>query len=184
MLEVQPPLKSLFTHSFRETAEVVGKGEPLPEFDLYCPIMSLALAFQTTLDTAPADVPYLEAPPGHLAKWRQRLGPRRGRRIGVVWAGHPETPTDFRRSMPLPTFLEAFPEGVELVALQTELREGDAAIIAGDPRLQFFGPDLESFADTAALASLVDQVVTVEFLARPSRRRAGQAGLASAVPRT
>ncbi len=41
---------------------VLNKGTPLPPFDLHCPLMSLPLAFGTTLDSVPAEVPYLAAP--------------------------------------------------------------------------------------------------------------------------
>lgn len=39
-LEVQPPLKALF-RSLEGVSTLLGRGEPLPDFDLHCPIMSL-----------------------------------------------------------------------------------------------------------------------------------------------
>ena len=44
-------------------AQIVASGEPLPEFDLYCPIMSLPLMFNTTSATIPWNGPYLHARP-------------------------------------------------------------------------------------------------------------------------
>ena len=40
---------------------VIEEGELLPSFDLVCPIMSLALAFKTTIKNIPSSIPYLEA---------------------------------------------------------------------------------------------------------------------------
>lgn len=36
---------------------IVEKGEPLPDFDLHCPTMSLPWAFKTTIATVPANIP-------------------------------------------------------------------------------------------------------------------------------
>ncbi len=38
-------------------AAVIARGEPLPAFDLHCPLLSLPLAFATELATIPADDP-------------------------------------------------------------------------------------------------------------------------------
>ena len=53
---------SLMT-TLRGVTEVVSDREPLPDHDVRCPMMSLPLAFGTTIETIPADVPYLHADP-------------------------------------------------------------------------------------------------------------------------
>ncbi|WP_245986226.1 tetratricopeptide repeat protein [Azospirillum thermophilum] len=83
VLEVQPPLLPL-VRGLEGVAQVIGRGDPLPSFDLECPLMSLPLAFGTTLDGVPAAVPYLRPDPARVARWRKRLG-RGGRRS--VWCG-------------------------------------------------------------------------------------------------
>ena len=45
------------------------------------------MAFNTTLATIPAKVPYLTAPPELVTRWRERLGARRALRVGLCWAG-------------------------------------------------------------------------------------------------
>ena len=52
---------------------LVRRGAPLPSFDVHCPLMSLPLAFGTTLATIPATVPYLKVPAERLEKWRGKL---------------------------------------------------------------------------------------------------------------
>src|SRR5580693_8914590 len=54
--ELQPVLSQL------EDVAVVASGEPLPAFDLHCPLLSLPLACGTKLQTIPAAAPYLAAP--------------------------------------------------------------------------------------------------------------------------
>ncbi len=72
VIEVQPELKELLA-VIEGVASVVVRGEPLPPFDLHCPLASLPLACKTELSRIPADIPYLHAPAESIAKWRRRL---------------------------------------------------------------------------------------------------------------
>ncbi len=74
VLECQPPLQSLLAHS-RCADQVIAMGAETPPFDCYVPLLHLPAIFQTSLETVPAEVPYLtpattralpETPPGHL----------------------------------------------------------------------------------------------------------------------
>src|ERR1051326_2091478 len=58
LLGVQKPLRLLAT-SVPGVSLVRPDGEPLPDFDTYCPLLSLPLAFGTELATIPANIPYL-----------------------------------------------------------------------------------------------------------------------------
>ncbi|MFX5340212.1 hypothetical protein ABTD27_19610, partial [Acinetobacter baumannii] len=58
ILQVQPALASLLRQL--PDVHVVARGEKLPQFDLQVPLMSLPRIFGTTLDTIPAQVPYLQ----------------------------------------------------------------------------------------------------------------------------
>jgi hypothetical protein len=83
-------------------------------------------------------------------------------RIGVVWSGNVSHVNDRNRSIDLATFLQGFPNSVQLVCLQQELRADDARVLAHDDRVSFHGPQIKDFADTAALIELVDLVVCVD----------------------
>ena len=65
-------------------SEIIVRGEKSPPFDAWTPMMSLPLAFRTTLATIPAAVPYLHADPERSADWKQRLSAFPGRKIGLV----------------------------------------------------------------------------------------------------
>src|SRR5438105_14249161 len=52
---------------------LIGRGEPLPEFDLHIPLLSLPLALRTELDTIPGGVPYLKVDPAAMRSWCERL---------------------------------------------------------------------------------------------------------------
>ena len=51
-----------------EAAEAVAVGQPLPEFDLHCPLLSLPLVFRTTPRNIPARIPYVVPDPRLVAE--------------------------------------------------------------------------------------------------------------------
>lgn len=161
LLEVQPPLRSLL-QGLPGALRVLCPGDPLPAFDLQCPLLSLPLAFDTRLDTIPAAVPYLRASPAKIAQWQSALGPRTRPRVGLVWSGSGSHAHDRKRSIALAEFLALLPAGVQPVSLQKEVREADLPALQARPDLLHFGDALADFSDTAALCELVDVVVCVD----------------------
>jgi hypothetical protein len=135
----------------------------LPAYDLHCPLLSLPLAFDTRLATIPAAVPYLSADPERTARWRQRLGARRRRRVGIAFSGNPQHGLDALRSIPAAYFTSALrQEGIEFHLLQRQIRPADATALAEFAHLQTHTEELHDFADTAALISLMDLVISVD----------------------
>ena len=161
ILEVPAPLKRLMS-SLAGPAEVVAFGDALPAFDLHCPLMSLPLAFGTTAAQIPAAIPYLTAESQAVKRWQERLGPQRKRRIGLVWSGGRLLKNDRNRSVSLPRLAPLLKQDLEFVSLQKELRSGDAEWLAAAGRIAHFGADQHDFAETAALVSLMDGVVSVD----------------------
>lgn len=161
VLEVQPVLRELLA-SVPGVTRVIAWGDPLPSLDYHCPLMTLPLAFGTTLATIPATVPYVSADPGRVARWQERLGPRTRPRVGLVWAGSAFHRNDRRRSLALATLLPLLEAGVEVISLQRDLREADTAVLKAEPRLRHVGDELEGFADTAGVLACLDLLVTVD----------------------
>ena len=156
------PLKSLLT-GIDGAAEIFARGEALPAFDLHCPLMSLPLALGTTLETVPAEVPYLQAPVERVAYWRARLGEQRLPRVGVVWAGSATHKNNHNRSIALARFASLLSlSGVEFVSLQNEVAAAEQPILAHHAGLIEVGRELRDFADTAAVISQLDLVVAVD----------------------
>ena len=166
LLQVQPGLGDLLSGQ-ADGVRVLESGEPLPPFDFHCPLMSLPLALGlhkseiTTLRT-----PYLRAAPERIELWRKRMDgpgtPAGSPRIGIVCSGNPAHQRDNQRSIPLNQFLRALPDGMKAVCLQPELREADADALRADGCVTFLGKELANFADTAALISTLDLVITVD----------------------
>ena len=161
ILEVQPPLKPLLSQI--ASVEVIGNGDPVPEFDMHCPLLSLPLAFGTNIDTIPAGIPYIAAPAGRAERLEALLPPRQGPRIGLVWSGNATHKDDHNRSISLARLrplLEA--PGIQFVSLQKELRDADAQVLAQDSRMTDLGRHFGDFDDTAAAIDLVDLVISVD----------------------
>jgi Flp pilus assembly protein TadD len=165
VLEVQRPLVRLM-RSLPGIAQVLAKGDPLPDFDLHCPMMSLPLAFDTRLGTVPSTPAYLSADPDDTQAWADRMAAEAGDafKVGLVWAGNPRRHSpdlaaiDRKRSM-APDLLAplAAIEGVRCYSLQ---KDGPSAPPTM-PLIDHMG-EMDDFAATAALVANLDLVITVD----------------------
>ncbi|MCZ8143164.1 MAG: tetratricopeptide repeat protein [Acetobacteraceae bacterium] len=156
---VQDPLLRLIK-DFAPGVTVVGQNDEADGFDLHAPLLTLPLAFGTRLETIPAfENGYLTAPPEDVARWHQRLPA--GRRIGLVWSGSQTHANDTNRSLALAKLLPLFQPGDVWVSLQKEVRDRDRATLAGSGILDV-SAELGDFADTAALISALDLVISVD----------------------
>ncbi len=162
ILEVQNSLHELMG-SLSGGARVLAKGDPLPDFDLQCPLLSLPRAFGTELATIPSATPYLFVPPSRAGKWGARLGPCNRPRIGLAWSGDPTHSNDRNRSIALDRFLPLLTgSDATFVSLQREVRAGDAAMLQSRSDVLHFGAELKDYSDTAALLSNLDLVISVD----------------------
>lgn len=161
LVQVYPDLVEL-VRAMPSASQVISTDDPVPDVDLRTPVMSLPLAFRTTLSHVPAGVPYLAVPQVRLVRWRDRLGPGRRRRIGVAWSGSAHSYG--RSAVPAALLAPAFDlVDAEWHCLQSEIREGDRAWLAAEaPHVHLHDHALVDFADTAALISCLDEVVTVD----------------------
>jgi tetratricopeptide (TPR) repeat protein len=139
------------------------RTDPLPAFDVHCPMMSLPLAFETSLDTIPSPASYLLRPLAtHLQGWEDRLGPHDRLRVGLVWSGNPKHRNDHNRSLPLRALTRILDADATFVSLQKDPRPADKAILLERSDIVDFTGLLGDFADTAALVSCLDLVITVD----------------------
>ena len=161
VLEVEAPLQPLMAMLAGPT-QVVAKGGALPDFDLHCPLLSLPLAFKTDLETIPSHVPYLRAPSQKLAEWETRLGEKRRPRIGLAWSGNAAHERDSDRSIGLAALLPLLNVEATFVSLQKDVRPADAAVLGRCGDILQFGDAFRDFADTAALVSKLDLVISVD----------------------
>ena len=53
--------------------QIIARGDQLPSFDIHCPLMSLPLVFGTTVDTIPAEIPYIKVDTAIFQKWKDKV---------------------------------------------------------------------------------------------------------------
>jgi hypothetical protein len=134
-------------------------------FDYHIPAMSLPMLFQTTLDTIPAQVPYLFADAALVEKWRARIGDE-GFKIGICWQGNSVHQIVDRRCCPIACFAPLSRlAGVRLISLHKGDGEGQLSALPAGMTVTHFddldaGPD--AFADTAAVMQCMDLVITID----------------------
>jgi tetratricopeptide (TPR) repeat protein len=162
VLEVQPELAPLLGR-LEGAAAVVPRGEPLPPFDVHCPLGSLPLALKTEPATIPAGGPYLKADDARIAKWRARIEAPERPRVALAWSGNAQHVNDRNRSIPLSRLAPlCSAASIRFIGIQRELRGEDPEVLAREPRVMQIGAELDDFADTAAVVALVDLVISVD----------------------
>jgi len=143
-------------------AEVIAPGHTPPQHDFHCPLMSLPLAFGTTIDTVPHSDRYIYAPDGLVKKWGAFMGQMTGPKIGIVARGSRSYANDKNRSFDLRALVAQLPQHASYVVLQKDLSDDERAFINTCNNIIAPGKALETFSDTAAICTHLDQVVSVD----------------------
>ena len=134
---------------------------PSTHCDAYIPLMSIARLAQITPQNQAGTSSYISAEKEKTTQWKQRL-PNGRIRVGVVWAGRPQHGNDANRSLDITQFTPLFRNrAIQFIGLQKGPATAQAK--AGQwPNFDNIGPALESFADTAAVLSQLDLLITVD----------------------
>src|SRR2546425_987433 len=156
----QPELVRLLA-SVDGTAQVVSEREPLPDFDLHAPLLSLPRIIGTTLETIPSQCPYLSPPESSSVK--VEATPDVKLKVGIVWAGLPIHRNDRNRSCPLSYFLKlADLPGVAVYSLQKQPRAAGLGEVTPGMAVYDLSDQIGDWADTAAAICQLDLVLTVD----------------------
>jgi len=141
---------------------LLSNGDPLPHCDYIVPLLSLPLIFGTKVNSIPAQPSYIKANSDRLAKWQAQIGPKTAPRIGLVWRGNANHGNDFARSVNLADLVSSLPLGPQYVSLQKGMTPADRAALASRSDILDISDSLHDFADTAAVCTLTDVVVSVD----------------------
>jgi len=160
LLEVPLALKSLL-HDLSGVHQLIGAGEPLPEFDMHCQIMSLPFACKTLADSIPCAIPYIFAQQQYVEKWASRFEAKKGLRIGIAWAGSSAHANDNNRSVALEKLQPLLTLNHQIFSLQKELRPADADFLHSTG-VTHWGEELQDFSDTAGIIQSLDLVISVD----------------------
>lgn len=157
LVECQPELVELFA-AIPGVATALPKHAPLPDYDLWAPMMSLAWLLGIGWRTLPNPRAYLSAPKRLSSPLTKAPGVRLN--LGLVWAGK-TTPRD--RSWPLEQLLPLMEDPrIAWWSLQMGERRADLAHLGLDYLIRDLAPHLDNFADTAAAMADLDLIVTID----------------------
>ena len=160
VLEVPRALAPL-ARSLGEGVEIVEAGTALPATDLHAPLHGLPARLGVAAKGAA--VPYLRAAADRVAHWRAALGTVPGVQVGLAWRGNPAHPEDRLRSIALERLQPLFGvTGARLVGLQLDPPPEDAAALARPGAPQPLADPARGMAETAALVSALDLVISVD----------------------
>jgi tetratricopeptide (TPR) repeat protein len=164
--ECQKELRSLFKNTAGIHAVLADDARP-QRFDLSCPLLSLPFLFDTTLETIPAEVPYMQAEPSLVHKWGNLLQQDKSKlKIGLVWAGRLSHRNDHNRSCLLDVFSPlAHLNDISFFSLQ----KGEGRAQAKNPpqgmNLIDYTDDIHDFSDTAAIIVNLDLIISADTAA-------------------
>lgn len=133
--------------------------EGKPEWQYAAPLMSLPHLFGTTLDSVPAQVPYVSVAP---ATPHPAISAAPGLKVGLVWAGDPAHRNDRRRSIDPSAFEPlASVEGVSWFSLQLGAASEQLLRVAR-PQVHDLSGEIQDWTDTAQLVEQLDLVISVD----------------------
>ena len=142
---------------------VQDANSPLPAHDFVSPLLSLPRLCGThSLADVPAASPYLFADPVLRDIWRQRIATLpKGMKIGLSWAGSPTHLDDRNRSCALAVLAPLFDlPGITWISLQLGPSRSEIATLSAP--IVDWGDALTDYAETAALISELDLVISVD----------------------
>ena len=163
ILEVQRPLLNLL-RNLEGVTQLIGSGSQLPEFDYRCPLLSLPLAFKTTIDSIPSPIPYIYSSEDNQNKWREYIGDG-GFKIAICWQGNTQNKIDVGRSFPVSLFEDISKiNGVRLISLQKNEGVEQMKNLPVGMKIETLPEDFDSgdnaFLDSVAVMKCVDLVIT------------------------
>jgi hypothetical protein len=144
---------------------LIPQGQPLPDYDVYCPLMNVPGLTATSVEAIPADVPYIFPDPELVERWKPELAGTPGLKVGINWQGNPKYAGDRHRSIPLATYepLSRVP-GVRLFSLQKNAGLDQLDALNGTFPVTDLGRRLDEttgpFLDTAAVLVNLDLFIT------------------------
>jgi Flp pilus assembly protein TadD len=163
-----PALKTLLaTHESIDAVFAFDDAIPSLDVDFWTPPLSIPYYCQIRADSIPAELPYLRPNIELVERWSSLLQRECGSsdfRVGFVWKGNALFENDGERSIHDIKLLEPLARigGVRLISLQKGAGEEEARNTPAGLPLLHLGSDISDFADSAAIVSNLDLVISVD----------------------
>ena len=154
--------------------EICLKKEPLPNFDMYAMMMDIPGLFGTTMNTIPADIPYLKVDESLVSFWKEKLSKDKEFKVGICLHGESDSEVgnfsgnnfvSDKRSVPeeLYPYLNSIikeMKNVSFYSLEAFFSYGKMLNVHEFDKT--FDKKNGSFMDTAAVMKNMDLIITVD----------------------
>ncbi len=146
---------------------IITKGEALPKFDVYAPLLSLPCILSTTLETIPAQTPYIFASEGD--DFTLPLNTSQTLKVGIVWAsGYRGSSFELKKFYQTKSLsLSMFEQIISIphtcfYSLQVGQHATDIKLLGEHPNVIDLSHRIQDFADTATIIKQLDLVISVD----------------------
>jgi hypothetical protein len=147
--------------------QIIPKGEALPKFDVYAPLLSLPYILGTTLETIPAQIPYIFAPED--VDIAISPGSSQTLKVGIVWAsGYRGSYFELKKFYQTKSSsLSMFEQIISIphtcfYSLQVGQHAADIELLGEHPNVIDLSHRIHDFADTATIIKQLDLVISVD----------------------
>lgn len=160
MLITKPQLYDLFKYNLPDLT-VLNADEQIPPYHYHVALMDLPKCFNTTIDTIPYPTSYLDVDEGLKQFWKEKLGPKTKKRIGLLWSPNKIAFISRFRRIELEQMLSITSDEYEFVSLSYEVDENILKLLE-KYNVKTFHEDLVGFYNTAGLISQMDLVISID----------------------
>lgn len=158
IMECEESLASLFA-TVPGIDRIINPGDPVPDFHVHLPLLSMPHILKITPDIFPAAVPYLFPAP---FPYRLPAAPNQIK-VGFLWAGNPRHKNDKNRSIDIHHFSYLFNvANIRFFSLQVGERKQDLAQLNPARKLNDLSAKLTDYSLTAAAIKQLDLVISVD----------------------
>ena len=160
LLITKPQLFDLFKFNFPDLL-VLNADDQLPTYHFHVALMDLPKCFGTTIDTIPSPSAYLDVDEGMKQTWKQLLGPKTKKRIGLLSSPNKVAFISRFRRIELEKLLSIVSDEYEFVSLSYEVDEQILELLAKH-NVKTFHENISGFYNTAGLISQLDLVISID----------------------
>lgn len=137
--------------------------EPSGSFDYWLPMMTIPGRINVRVENLPTVIQYLHPDQQLINKWRTNLGIKNRLRVGFAWSGRRDSWINQHKSMPFESIANLIKRNptYDWYNLQVDCT-GEELEELNRLGVHSYSSELTTFADTAALMTHLDVVVTVD----------------------
>ena len=158
IFEVKSRIKNL-AKCISEKIKVVEYGEKFSLCDYQISLLSLPLAFNTSLENIPKKVPYLKINKNLVQHWKNIIFKNKKPKIGLAWSTSSKYKSAKEKSILVDSLLPIVSKKFNFFSIQKDLTDKERSFLTKN-KITHFGE--EDFLNTAAIIKNLDLVISID----------------------